>query len=118
MMNFLRAVLLSLLSTVALFYASVAGLGFFGFLFLYAAPLLLGFTAAAFLAIGRRETLLICAAAAGVAAAIVLAAWFRTGLPGAIWILPAAEAGALAGFRMFHRPAVTTAARSARAASP
>ncbi|HEY4642259.1 MAG TPA: hypothetical protein VII75_13015 [Thermoanaerobaculia bacterium] len=103
MINSVRAVVLSLLTIVVLFFIAVMTLGMYGFLFVIIAPLFLGFAATAFLAIGRRETFVMCAIVTGVAGAIAFGACIAMHLPDGIWFIPGAEVGALPAFVVFHR---------------
>lgn len=103
MLNIVRAVLLSLASIAVIFFISVMTLGMYGFLFVIIAPLVLGFAATAFLAVGRRETLAICAVVTAVAALIAYGACIALHLRDGIWFVPGAELGALPAFVVFHR---------------
>ena len=103
MTNIVRAIVLSLLSIAVLFVLAVMTFGMFGFLFVIIAPLVIGFAAAAFLAIGRRETLLTCALVAGVAGLVAFAACIALHLPDGVWFIPGAELGMLPAFVVFHR---------------
>jgi len=105
-----KAVTFSMVATGALAWLSVAILGEYGYVLFLGAPLLLGFSSAAFLAIDGPEPLRVCITTGGISGSVVCLGFLIMGAEGLICIgvalplaVPMAMLGGLIAFELFHQ---------------